>query len=257
VRKMLVDSHCHLDWFRRPEKVLARAKEKNVRAIISCATNSGAITKNLALAQKFAHGNCRVFVCLGLHPSDLLRMQKNEIDSAILLVRENCNAKGVVGIGEVGLDYKHAETPAQKKKQKEIFSRFIGIAKEKNLPLVVHSRFAERGAMELLRNGGAENVVMHWFTNSSASVKMAEDFGFYYTAGPAVMHYKKAGEVTAKMGLENLMLETDAPVEFAGKKSEPAWIPGVAEKVSELLGADAKEVVQKTGANCARVFKGI
>ncbi|MBU0662473.1 TatD family hydrolase [Candidatus Micrarchaeota archaeon] len=250
---MLIDSHCHLDWFRQPEKVLARAKEKNVRAVISCATNPEAITKNLALAEKLEG----VFVCLGLHPSDLLRMDEKQVEEGIASVQKNCSAQGVVGIGEVGLDYKHAETPAQKEKQKEIFSRFIGIAKEKNLPLIVHSRFAEKETMELLRKERAEDVVMHWFTNSAQSVKMAEDFGFFYTAGPAVMHYKKAAEVAAGMKLENLMLETDSPVEFAGKKSEPAWIPEVAEKIAELQGVDVKEVAEKTGANCARVFKGI
>ncbi|MFH1224945.1 MAG: TatD family hydrolase [Candidatus Diapherotrites archaeon] len=253
---MFVDSHCHLDWFgEEAGKVLARAGEKDVRAVVSCATNPESIAKNLALAQKFSRGKCGVFVCLGLHPSDLLRMKKAEIEAGIESVRKNCGARGVVGAGEVGLDYKHATAPAQKKKQQKVFAEFIQIAKEKNLPLVVHSRFAERETMELLRKHRAERVVMHWFTNSVQSVKTAEDLGFFYTAGPAILHYADAAKVAAKMRLENLMLETDAPVEFAGKRAEPSWIPRLAEKAAELHGTKAAEI-EKTTTKNAKAFFG-
>lgn len=252
---MFIDSHCHLDWFDKPADVVARAARENVHAIISCATNPESITKNLALAQKFSRGKCGVFVCLGLHPSDLLRMKRTEIEAGIASVRKNCGARGVVGIGEVGLDYKHAKTPAQKKKQEKVFAQFIETAEEKNLPLVVHSRFAEGEAMQLLRKCGAERVAMHWFTNSARSVKTAEDFGFLYTAGPAVLHYAGAARVAAKMRLESLLLETDAPVEFAGKKAEPSWIPRIAEKAAELLGASTAEIEKTTTKNAKAFFR--
>lgn len=251
---MFVDAHCHLDWFPEPRKVVDDAAHAGVRAVISCATNPESITKNLALAENFSRGKCGVFICLGLHPSDLLRMKRAEIEAGIESVRRNCGARGVAGIGEVGLDYKHAKATQGREKQEKVFAEFIGIAREKNLPLVVHSRFAEKEAMKLLQRHGAEKVVMHWFTNSAQSVKMAEDSGFLYTAGPAILHYPDAAKVAAKMRLENLMLETDSPVEFAGKRSEPSWIPSVAEKAAELLGATETETAKKTTKNAAAFF---
>lgn len=245
---MLIDAHCHLDWFREPGRVVERANGKGVGAIVSCSTDLGSITKNLALAEKFKP----VFACVGLHPGDALRMKRAEIEKAVALVRKRCGE--AVAIGEVGLDYKYAKSEPEKKRQETVFLGLIEIAKEKNLPLVVHSRLAEKKTMQTLRAAGAEKVLMHWFTNSIASVKMAEDFGYFYTAGLAVIYSKSAAAVCAGMRPENLMLETDAPVEFGGEKAEPSWIPKVAERVAEIQGAEKGEIEKATTRNAQKFF---
>ena len=244
-----VDSHCHLDGFNDPFKIVAESQNAGVGGVITNSTGPESIARHISMAGKM--GN--VHVCLGIHPCDLLLMSTPSFNGAFGLVQENIGK--AVAVGEIGIDYKRADTPEKRARQEEVFIKFMELAKENSLPLVVHARFAEKPAMKLLERHGAERVLMHWFTNSIDSVKLASDLGYYFSAGPITIHSKEAAEVASKMPLENLLLETDAPVPFKGKQSTPSWIPDVAQRIAELHSAEAHEIASVTTKNARALFR--
>jgi|SRR3989344_104576 len=248
MKDKLVDSHCHLDWFKEPEKTAKEALAAGVESIISCSTNSESLEKHISMAGKI--GN--VHVCLGIHPCDLLLMSSSTFNDAFSLIEKNIGK--AVAIGEVGIDFKRADTQEKRARQEEVFVKFIELSKEHSLPIVVHARFAEKQAMKLLEKHRAEKILMHWFTNSIESVKIAADLGYYFSAGPITIHSKDAAEVASKMPLENLLLETDAPVPFNGKQSNPSWIPKVCERIAGLHSTSTQEISEKTTKNAKALF---
>lgn len=243
-----VDSHCHLDGFSDPAKIAKDAGNAGVEGIITNSTGPESIKSHISMAGKI--GN--VHICLGIHPCDLLLMSTPSFNEAFALVQENIGK--AVAVGEVGIDYKRADTPEKRSRQEEVLVKFIELAKENSLPIVVHARFAEKPAMKLLEKHRAENVLMHWFTNSAESTRLAADLGYYFSAGPITMHSKEAAEVASKMPLENLLLETDAPVPFKGKQSTPSWIPDVAQRIAELHSTEAPEIAKVTTRNAKALF---
>jgi TatD DNase family protein len=248
VNSMFVDSHCHLDWFNEPKEVAKEATAAGVGAIITCSTNKESLEKHISMAGKI-NG---VHVCLGIHPCDLLLMPTTTFNAAFSLIEKNIGK--AVAVGEVGIDYKRADNEEKRKRQEEMLVKFIELSKENSLPIVVHARFAEMPAMKLLEKHRAEKVLMHWFTNSVESVKLAADLGYYFSAGPITIHSKEAAEVASKMPLENLLLETDSPVPFKGKQSTPAWIPKVCERIAELHNVESTEMAKITTKNANRLF---
>src|SRR3989338_5481603 len=237
---LLVDSHCHLDFFPDLKPVILRAKEHGVNSMVSCATGLASIKKHMAIQKEFGE----VKICLGIHPVDFLKMKKNEAKKALLLVEKN--ASKCTAVGEIGLDNKYAKTVLEKRAQEEIFRLQVRIAVENDLPAVVHARFAEQKAMQVLKEEGAKKVLMHWFTNSIESVRIAQKGGYFMSCGPIIHSSKEALEIAKKIPQELLLLETDAPVSFLGRQSEPFWIKWVLEKLSGGNAAKMEVLAKKT-----------
>ena len=245
---MLVDAHCHLDWFDDKKQVVEDAKQHGVTNMISCATNLNSIKEHLLLPEMFPE----VKICLGLHPSDVLRMTKSDIEEGKEIVKKNLDK--AVAIGEIGLDHKHAVSDEQKKLQKNIFLDFIEIGRAEKKPLVVHSRFCGKETLQTLKQNANTPVLMHWFTNTIDEINEAIDLGYFISAGPAVIQSIAVQKIAKEIPLSNLMLETDAPVSFQGKKSTSRWIEWVAEKIAEIQGTSFKNVAETTTENSRKFF---
>ncbi|MFH1239587.1 MAG: TatD family hydrolase [Candidatus Diapherotrites archaeon] len=245
---MLIDSHCHLDWFEDKKQVVEDAKHHGVTNMVSCATSLKSIKEHLLLPEMFPE----VKICLGLHPSDILRMSAADIEEGKEIVRKNLDK--AVAIGEIGLDYKHAVSDEQKKLQKNIFLDFIEMSRAEKKPLVVHSRFCGKEVLQTLTQHANTPVLMHWFTNSIEEVKEAVDLGYFISVGPAVIQSIAVQEIVKEIPLSNLMLESDAPVSFQGKESTSRWIEWVAEKIAEIKGIPFKNVAETTTENAKKFF---
>ncbi len=245
---MFADVHCHLNGIREPEKAIQRAKEKNVMKIISCSGGLESMKQNLSFAGRF-HG---VECCLGIHPSDLLRMREKEISSALSFLKENLSK--CVAVGEIGLDFFHAKTSAQRSLQKKLFGEQLSIAKENSLPAEVHSRAAEKGVLEILPSFAPSTTLLHWFQGSEKEVEKALEMGCFFSFTPSVLYSKSIQKTAEIVPLERLMLETDSPVKFSGSPAEPSWIPGVGEKVAEVKSLSLEEVEFSTTENAFKFF---
>lgn len=244
---MLVDSHCHLDWFKNPSENVENARKNKVERILTNATNLKNIQSNLDLASQFPEVDCGI----GIHPVDLLSMNQEEIKEGLAMVRENIEK--AICVGEVGLDFKYAKDD-QKDGMEKVFREFITIAIETNKPIVVHARYAETQCLNILEEMQAKKVHMHWFTNSKKTSKRACELGYFISCGPIIISDQESAEIVKEIPLENLMLETDAPVPFMGEQSEPSWIPRVCEKLAESKSISIDEVEKITGNNYVSLF---
>ncbi len=245
---MLADSHCHLDLFKNPKKIVSAAFNQGVTKILSASTSQESISQNIELSKKFVSVDC----ALGLHPVDILSMKKEDVEKAISFVEKNVSNS--CAIGEVGVDFKYASVE-QRGFQEKVFRRFIKIAIENKKPLVIHTRYADTKCLDILEKEGAEKVLMHWFTNSKKTSKRAIDLNYYISCGPIIFSDEQSQKVVSEIPDENLLLETDAPVKFQGKEAEPSWIPKVCEKVAELKETSFEEISKKTEKNYSLLFK--
>lgn len=245
---MLADSHCHLNEFSNVEEQVERAVEAGVLQIVSNSVDLKSMRENLALSGQFKEVRC----AFGLHPSNVLQMGHKKAELALEFIEEN--AKNCIAVGEIGLDFKYAEIEFQRKKQTEFFIKQIELAKGFNKPSIVHSRMARKECVELLEKSGAEKVLLHWFLSGEKLLRKAIDLEYFISVGPSVLFNEHVCRFLEKIPLECLLLETDAPVSYNGKRAEPCWIKEVAEKVASILELELNEVKKQTSKNFSKLF---
>ena len=274
----LVDSHCHIDG---PEydadraDVIARALEAGVTKMLNVGTgdpHSGAFERSVALAEQ--HGE--VYCAIGVHPHDAKLFDVAAEHRLIALAKQSAR---VVAWGEIGLDYHYDHSPRDV--QRDVFRRQLAIAREMNLPVVIHSREADEETIAILREElagrsgtGVSPVedapdarptvgragVMHCFGGSLQMAQEAIELGLFISfAGN--LTFKKADDLRAiaqKLPLERLLVETDCPyltpVPFRGKRNEPARVVETAKFLAELKEVDPEEIGRATSENFAKLF---
>jgi TatD DNase family protein len=258
------DTHCHLDMPAFSEDfdaVLQRALNAGLEFVIIPALDCATAKNALALARQrpgFFH------VAVGIHPNYAAEVDPACLSQLAYLAMQ----AGVVAIGEIGLDY-HWDyaTPAQ---QKAVLLPQLELARELNLPLVIHNRDAAEDLGPILLDWQASLPsvhplknrpgVMHSYTGSEELAQELAEAGFYFGIGGPVT-YKNGKDKQALAALlpkEQILLETDSPYlpphPRRGERNEPAFIPLIATKVGEIWGMGAEEVGRVTTANARRLF---
>lgn len=247
---MFADAHCHLDSIKEPQTAIEKAKQARVELILSNSVDSQTMEKNLELQKQFPE----VKAAIGVHPQNALFMKEGELEQALALVDQN--ARKASAIGEIGLDWKHAIAPLQRRKQEHAFLQQIETAKRCDKPIIVHSRLAHERVIQILEKQNLRRVLLHWFSGSTALLARALSTGAFFSFGPAIINDETMKANCLAVPLEKIMLETDCPVPFKGKQTEPSDIPMVAQAVAELKKVSAKEVEETTTANLIN-FLGI
>jgi TatD DNase family protein len=237
----LIDSHCHLDAFKNYDAVISRALKAGVRALVTSGCSSKNMSKTLEIAQKHKG---YVFPVIGIAPQEAMSM--NSFDSELSFLRENKG--GLVGVGEVGLDFHWGKSPGQIAKQRECFELFLEFSLSEKLPLVVHSRAAEKDVLDVLMKNGAERVLLHCFSGALSLAEMAAEHGFLISVPPVPSRTRE--KIIKHIPLENLLLETDAP--YLG--GEPSEINGSAQLVAGIKGMEVEEVSKVTTKSCVALF---
>lgn len=250
---MLVDTHCHLDF---PEfdqdrdQVIQRANSAGVGCIINIGSGIEASRKAQALAGKYP---C-LYATLGVHPHDADGFN----DKLKAQIRELTRADKLVAIGETGLDY--YRNYSAKEKQQALFAYLVSLAKDLNLPLVIHSRQAEEDTLKILRQYLPLRAVVHCFSSGEDFLKQCLELGLMISFTCNIT-YKKADSLRRLAGLvplSRLMLETDAPFlppeGLRGKRNEPMQVKALAEEIGRIKGADFEEVSRVTTENARNFF---
>jgi TatD DNase family protein len=160
----------------------------------------------------------------------------------------------------MGLDYHWDKSP--KDVQKEVFRKQIALAKEVQLPIIIHNREATADIVQILKEENAKEVggVMHCFSGSLEVAKQCMDMNFYISFGGPVTfkNAKKPKEVAAEIPLDRLLIETDCPYltphPFRGKRNEPSYVKYIAEKIAELKGLTFEEIAKITTRNGKKLF---
>jgi TatD DNase family protein len=251
----VIDTHIHFNskalssiW----REALARAEKAGVEACIIVGYDLESSARAVALAET----DTRLFATVGIHPHDAAHWN----DEAEKRIRPWLNHPRVVALGEIGLDFYRDLSPREA--QYTAFRAQLALARETNLPVVIHCRDAYDEAIDVLEaEAGDLGVVLHCFGGDLEQAKRAWARGWYIGVDGPVTYKKNDAlrEIIAACPDELLLLETDcpwlAPEPFRGKfPNEPAWLPHVAEAVARVRGISVTELDTLTTANARRLF---
>ncbi|XP_063775125.1 putative deoxyribonuclease TATDN3 isoform X3 [Pseudophryne corroboree] len=229
----LVDCHCHLsaaDFSHDIDTVLEEAKAAGVQALVAVAEHSAEFDRLMLLSRRFPG---LVFPCLGVHPVQGTEQQRSatlqDLEDALPLIERY--KKELVAIGEVGLDFtpRIASTEEQKEEQRQVFIRQIQLAKQLDLPLNVHSRSAGRPTINLLKEQGAGNVLLHAFDGKPSVAMEGVKAGFYFSIPPSIIRSEQV-------------------------RNEPKNITFSAEYIAKVKGVSLETVIEVTTKNALRLF---
>ena len=248
---MFVDSHCHLskEDYEDIDKVVNNAKNVGVNYLIASGYDIKHNEETIDITRKYDN----VYLTLGYHPSEANVITDNDINNLKEQIKNN---KKVIAIGEIGLDY-HWEKD-NKEKQKELFKKQIELAKELNLPIIVHSRDAFQDTYDILKETNHRGVI-HCFSGNIENAKMYASLGYCFGIG-GVLTFKNTNlrETVKEMPIDRILLETDspylAPTPYRGEQNEPKYIPIIAEELAKVYDKTIEEIATITTRNVCDIF---
>lgn len=262
-----IDAHCHLEFMKEPERVIAEARQKMSGFVTSVAHPEHA-TEVLEISSR---NSDFVFVALGLHPTSALQLSERETEEYISFMRQN--RKNIVAVGEIGLDYFHIMD--EREKTKQLFSTLIDVANSLKKPIVVHTRNAMPDTLKILESARS-GVMMHFFSGSNDELSECIERGYYISYTTITCVSKKYRKLAKKTPLDRILLETDAPWLDPVKKeivvvkdndekkaslhdafalvNRPWNIALTAEKLEKELSVSKEEILEKTERNARKLF---
>jgi TatD DNase family protein len=255
----LIDSHAHLTSeaiFPILKDVLARAQTAHVKAIINICTDASSFERGLELAKQCPW----IFNAAATTPHDVAK----EGELMFSLFAAAAHAKTIVAVGETGLDYHYEYSP--KEIQQEFLRRYLQLALDSQLPVIIHCREAFKDLLEILDkhfivDGAHAPGVLHCFTGTIEEAKQIVERGWFISLS-GIATFKRSlelKEVARLIPIEHLLIETDspylAPQSKRGLQNEPAFISEVAEMIASVKGMTLTEVAKATTGNARRLFK--
>ena len=248
---MFIDTHCHLskDDYDDIGLVLSENADSGVDRIVISGCTKETIMESLDFSRIYPN----VFVTIGYHPSEASIITDDDLKK----LEEDIHNDKVVGIGEIGLDYHYGKEDIEK--QKSLFRKQMAIALKNKLPVVIHSRDATYDTIEILKEFPDVVGDIHCFSGSIETAFIYISMGYKIGIG-GVLTFKNSNlyKIVEKIGLENILLETDSPYltpePFRGKKNSSKYIPLIAKKMSEILSTSLEEVGKVTSSNAIDLF---
>ncbi len=258
---IFVDSHCHIDgeaFDADRDEIVERAKAAGVKMMLTVGTGNphdGEIERAVKCAEEYEN----VFASVGVHPHDA----KLYNDAAEKHLIELTKREKVVAWGEIGLDFYYEHSPRDV--QREVFIKQIRVAKDLDLPIIIHSRDADDETVKILmQECSGENFrggIMHCFGGTAQMAQSLMKIGFLISFAGNVT-FKKAEnlrDAARIVPLEKLLIETDcpflAPLPHRGKRSEPAFVVNTAQFLADFYGIEVEELANRTTQNFTEFFK--
>jgi TatD DNase family protein len=255
---MLIDSHCHLDYFSEEERpeVIARAKAAGVGQMVTIGVTLSQSRQAIAMAE----ADPAVWACVGVHPNHAA--DEGEVPAPEVIAAMTEHPK-VIGIGESGLDYFYDTAP--KDVQERNFRAHIRAAQISGLPLAIHARDADDDVARMLAEeraaGGEFLFLLHCFSSGRGLAEAAIEMGGYISFS-GILTFPKGQEIrdiAANVPLERLLVETDspylAPVPFRGKRNEPAHTVHTAKILADVKGMAPEALAALTTNNFRKLYR--
>lgn len=253
--RKITDTHAHLYYpeiVSDIENILGRAKDKGIEKIIVPAVNYNTSLEILNLSEK----HDMIFCALGIHPCDVSTSGIKDIDG----IEKLLDHEKVVGIGETGLDYYWDKT--QIEKQKEYFKLQIDIAKDKNLPVIIHTRDSLDDAISIIKEkyDGKLKGQFHCFSGNTSQLNEIIKMNNFYVSFCGNVTYKSFlnQDSVSECPEDRMLSETDSPflppVPYRGRKNEPSYILNTLKKISEIKSIDYEKLLDNLYKNSEELF---
>ena len=238
------------------ETVIEEATQR-MQAVVTSVAHPKDAVRMLEVAKK--HKGF-VYLALGLHPSEVVKFTDEQINEYCNMVRQN--KSNIVAIGEVGLDRHWIKDEAEHKRSKSVFKKFIELANEINVPLVIHTRDDKSSGisvmdetLDLLQHAKVP-VMMHCFS-SREHITECEKRGYYMSMNTILYKSKSYGKIARDCPLDLIVLETDSPwmdPQSSELTNRPWKIEQAAEKIAELKHMSKEEILRTTTENAKKLF---
>lgn len=255
---MFVDSHAHLDDSRFSDDrdaLIQRAWDSGVRRILTIGNGTG--PDDMGCGIPYAESRDWIFTSVGIHPHDAARAEDRHFE----MMERLSGHPRVLAIGETGLDYHYDNSPRDV--QREVFKRQLSLARQLDLPVIVHTREADADTEEILRSSGVVRGVLHCFTSSAHLAEVALRLGFLISFSGIVTfpNARDLQEIARSVPADRLLVETDcpylAPVPHRGKRNEPAFVAETAKFLAAARGVSVETLAIETSQNFTRLFSPI
>jgi TatD DNase family protein len=252
----MIDSHAHLDFPQYApdrDEVIRSGFENGLEAVVNIGTDLATSRASVALAGRFDS----IYATVGVHPHDAADCPKNYVDQ-LRLLKKGDSAGKIVAVGEIGLDYYRDLSPRDI--QRRVFREQLELAKELDLPAVVHIREAMADSLRILGDAGIHRGVLHSFPGNADEARRGVDLGFFISfAGPITYPKSTRPEVAAALPLSRILVETDSPYltpqAFRGKRNNPEYVKYVIEKLAEIFAPYTFDDIERiTSYNARRLF---
>lgn len=257
---MIFETHAHYDdeqFDAGREALLASLPDCGIKRVVNIGASIASTRNSIELAEKYDY----IYAAVGVHPSEIAELNEERF----AWLKELTKLEKVVAVGEIGLDYYWDKEPDVQDRQRYWFRRQMDLAREANLPIIVHSRDAAADTMQVMKEAHAEEIpgVIHCY---SYSPEMAQEFikmGYYIGVGGVVTfkNAKKLKETVEQIPLGRILLETDcpymAPEPNRGKRNDSRNIPYIVAKIAELKQTTAEEVERITWQNAMNFYRKI
>ena len=252
---MIFDSHAHYDddaFNEDRDIVLKELKENNIIGVLNC----GASLEGARASVKLSKENDFFYAAVGIHPEYADKLDGETLEE----FKQLAKYKKVRAIGEIGLDYFHEENPSSEI-QKKAFIAQMELAKELNLPVVIHDRDAHEDTLTVLKQFPEVIGVVHCFSGSVEFARECLKIGYYIgvTGVITFKNAKKIIEVVKEIPVDRILVETDcpymAPVPYRGKRNRSEYISNIIETISNIRGISVEEVENYTIKNVRELLK--
>ena len=252
----MIDSHCHLDHeplFSDLDNIVNRSKKVGIKKLLTICTTLNSFLKIKEIINKYEI----IYGTYGIHPHEA----KNDKVTSDLIIKEINHNKKVIAIGETGLDFYY--NYSDKNEQLKSLEEHINASIDLNIPLIIHSRNAEKETIEVFESYKNKNlkILMHCFTGSKDFAKKLLKYNSFFSAS-GIITFKNAVELQNTFSiipLDRLLIETDspylAPVPNRGKKNEPSFIKFTAEKLAQIKKIKNEDLIKATSLNFNTLFK--
>ena len=252
---MLFDTHAHVDdaAFDEDRKELLEGLPKQG---IKMLLNPGCSLETSRNAVKNAKEYDYIYAAVGSHPDAADEVNEEVLEEYRKLVKENPKVKA---IGEIGLDYHYEDVPRER--QQEAFRAQMALARELDLPVIVHDREAHEDCLNIIREFPEVKGVFHCFSGSAEMAKQLAKLGWYvgFTGVVTFKNARRAVEAAAAVPEDRFVIETDCPYmspePFRGKRNDPSRVYRMAEKLAEIRGLSVEEIQRITLENGKRLYR--
>ena len=254
---MLFDTHAHYDDKRFDEdrdEILSSMPKNGVGLILNPGCDIETSKKAIEYAEKYSH----VYAAVGIHPEYI---EEIELDSTIKELKTlTLSSKRIKAIGEIGLDYYWVKQPELRAKQAELLRRQLALAKEFDMPVIIHDREAHADTLKIVEEFPEVKGVFHCYSGSTEMAQRLISLGYLisFTGVITYKNAKKAVEVVENIPLDKLMIETDSPYmspePFRGKRNSSLYVYRMAEAIADIKNIPLDEVINQTTENGKKLF---